>query len=244
MKILCATSGKGGVGKTMTAVNLAKALDALGHRVGLLDLDITGANAMRLLVGKEDYAKYVTHEYKSLPVANVDDIVVMSQCLMKSSDGDAVAMRGEDRRALVKQFVAAMSKENLQYLVCDMPPATGDEIMPLYTDFHDMIKGAVIVTTPSDVAVLDVRKALVYCAKKEVKVLGLVVNQAAFTCQCGKVHDIFGDGEAVKKMIADFKLRHVYNIPIDARLDETPLYRNAELYVPIAKDLIKWRLLN
>jgi ATP-binding protein involved in chromosome partitioning len=191
--IVAVASGKGGVGKSTVAVNLAVALAQDGARVGLMDADIYGPSVPALL-GLESEQPQVQGR-KMLPFTvetSGEPVKVMSMAFFLEDD-QPVVWRGPMLHKALQQFLQDVAWGELDYLVVDMPPGTGDVQLSLSQTVP--LTGAVIVTTPQDVALLDVKKAVVMFEKVGVPVLGLVENMAAFHCPgCGQEHPIFGEG--------------------------------------------------
>jgi ATP-binding protein involved in chromosome partitioning len=190
-KIIAVGSGKGGVGKTTVAVNLALALSQLGQRVGLIDADIYGPN-VPLMMGSSQQPKVtegniivpnLTHGVKTISIGYI-------------SPGDKpMVMRGPMLHQIIRQFLQQVEWGELDYLIIDLPPGTGDVVISLVQTVP--LTGAVVVSTPSDVSLQDARKALEMFAQVNVEVLGIVENMSYFTCpHCGEVIDIFSKGGA------------------------------------------------
>jgi ATP-binding protein involved in chromosome partitioning len=190
-KIVAIGSGKGGVGKTTVAVNLAIALSRLGQRVGLIDADIYGPNVPLMMgsakppvVGEDNRIQpNETHGVKTISIGYI-------------SPGDKpLVMRGPMLHQIIRQFLQQVDWGELDYLVVDLPPGTGDVVISLVQTVP--LTGAVVVSTPSDVALQDARKALEMFAQVNVEVLGIVENMSHFTCpHCHQEIDIFSRGGA------------------------------------------------
>lgn len=186
--VIAVGAGKGGVGKTTVAVNLAIALAAKGSRVGLLDADIYGPN-VPIMLGVQ--AKLETDGEKILPVEKFG-IQCVSMAFL-TGEGEAVIWRGPMLHGVMRQFLHDVRWNDLDYLVIDMPPGTGDVALSLSQ--HVSVTGAVVVTTPQLVSVADSRRAVHMYQKLNVPVLGLVENMSYFTCPgCGRESDLFGRG--------------------------------------------------
>ncbi len=185
-------SGKGGVGKSTVAAGLAVALGARGRRVGLLDVDIHGPSVPRLL-GLEK--GQVTGTEKSINPATTDEGVrVMSVGFLLTGPDDAVIWRGPLKYSLIKQFLKDVEWGELDYLIVDSPPGTGDEPLAV-AQLIDNADGSVIVTTPQVLSVSDVRRSIAFSRKVNLPVLGVVENMSGFACpHCGETSDVFGAG--------------------------------------------------
>jgi len=190
-KIVAIGSGKGGVGKTTVAVNLAIALSRLGQRVGLIDADIYGPNVPLMMGSSQQPAvgpgniiiPNLTHGIKTISIGYI-------------SPGDKpLVMRGPMLHQIIRQFLQQVDWGELDYLIIDLPPGTGDVVISLVQTVP--LTGAVVVSTPSDVSLLDARKALEMFAQVNVPVLGIVENMSHFTCpHCHQEIDIFSRGGA------------------------------------------------
>jgi Mrp family chromosome partitioning ATPase len=186
-------SGKGGVGKSTVAVNLAVALSLGGRRVGLLDVDIHGPRIPKML--RLDRARVRTDNGGMLPV-EIGAIKVMSVGLLLSNADQAVIWRGPMKMGLIRQFLKDVAWGELDYFIVDCPPGTGDEPLSVIQLIQDAT-GAVIVATPQEVALLDVRKSVTFCRELNLPVLGVVENMSGFICpRCGETVDIFKRGGA------------------------------------------------
>jgi ATP-binding protein involved in chromosome partitioning len=205
-------SGKGGVGKSTIAVNLAVALAAVGRKVGLLDIDVHGPSVPKLL-GVDGLPLHGTEE-EIHPFAIGENLRIMSIGFLLRKDDDAVIWRGPMKFNLIKQFLRDVSWGDLDYLVVDSPPGTGDEPLSVAQLLGD-VDGAVIVTTPQDVALLDVRKCINFCRQLSLPVIGVVENMSGFVCpKCGERTDIFKSGGG-EKMAHDMKVPFLGKVPVD-----------------------------
>jgi len=206
-------SGKGGVGKSTVAVSLAVWLSMQGKNVGLLDIDIHGPSIPKLL-HLED-SKVVVEAEMMTPVIYSDTLKVISIGFLLPKDCDAVIWRGPMKHNIVKQFVTEVRWGKLDYLVVDCPPGTGDEPLSI-AQLLGTVDGAVVVTTPQDLAVIDVKKCITFCRQLNVPVLGVIENMSGFVCpHCGKRTDIF-KGSGGRRMAEDFNVPFLGSIPIDA----------------------------
>ena len=204
-------SGKGGVGKSTVAVNLAFALAAEGRSVGLLDVDIHGPSVPRML-HLEDM-KLMSENNKVLPV-EIGTLKVVSIAFMLQNPDDGIIWRGPLKIGVIRQFLADVAWGDLDYLIIDTPPGTGDEPLSVCQFIPDA-SGAVIVTTPQEVAAADVRKSVNFCRQLNFPVLGIVENMSGFVCpKCGEVTEIFA-GDAGAKIAQQFCVPLLGKIPVD-----------------------------
>ncbi|MBU0715524.1 MAG: P-loop NTPase [Verrucomicrobia bacterium] len=204
-------SGKGGVGKSTVAVNLAVSLSLAGKSVGLLDVDIHGPSIPKML--RLDDTKVQIEHGAILPIEK-GGIKVMSIGFLLQNHDDAVIWRGPMKMGVIKQFLQDVEWGELDYLVIDSPPGTGDEPLSV-CQLVKNADGAVIVTTPQDVATTDVRKSITFCRQLSLPVLGVVENMSGFVCpKCGTVTDIFKTGGG-ERMASEMKVPFLGRIPID-----------------------------
>jgi Mrp family chromosome partitioning ATPase len=209
-KIIIA-SGKGGVGKSTVTVNLARALQMKGLRVGILDGDITGPDIPKLL-GIED--EKLRQGPEGIEPAVADGIKAASMALILSSRDTPVVWRGPMKMAAIKQFIQDVNWGDLDFLLVDMPPGTSDEPLTVVQLIPDLA-GAIIVTTPQDVALLDSRKAVNMVKAMKLPVLGIVENMSGLVCpHCGERITIFGSGGG-ESMAEEMDVPFLGAIPID-----------------------------
>lgn len=208
-------SGKGGVGKSTVAVNLAVALAMAGKKVGLLDVDIHGPSVPKLLhVEGTPIAGSGTTLYPVKVGFGDGMLTVMSIGFLLRERDDAVIWRGPRKYGVIKQFLTDVEWGELDYMVVDSPPGTGDEPLAI-AQLIDGADGAVVVTTPQDVAVQDVRRCVAFCRQLELPVLGVVENMSGFTCpRCGEVVHIFG-ADGGRDMAEDMGLPYLGAIPLE-----------------------------
>ena len=207
--IVAVASGKGGVGKSTVAVNLAAGLSELGARVGLFDADIYGPNVPRMV--DADQAPTTTGDQTIVPPEQYG-IKLMSMAFLVGDD-DPVIWRGPMVHKLLTQLVEDVQWGELDYLVLDLPPGTGDTQLTVLQTLP--LTGAVIVTTPQDVAIDDAQKGLEMFGKHDTPVLGIVENMSSFRCpDCESTHDIFGAGGG-EAFAADNDLPLLGSLPLD-----------------------------
>src|SRR5262252_7371351 len=211
--LVAIASGKGGVGKTTVAVNLALALAKLGHKVGLLDADVYGPNVLIMLGTTQE--PQAMHEKRIIPV-QAQGLKMISMGLLNPGDKPMI-WRGPMLHSVITQFLRSVEWGELDYLIIDLPPGTGDVQLTLIQTVA--VTGAVVVTTPSAVALADVRKAIEMFRQVHVEVLGVVENMSTFTCpHCGKSVDIFGHGEGARTA-------HEYGVPVLGEIEIDPRIR-------------------
>jgi ATP-binding protein involved in chromosome partitioning len=211
--LIAVASGKGGVGKTTVAVNLALALAKLGNKVGLLDADVYGPN-VPIMLGSTAEPR-ATAQQRIIPV-EAQGLKMISMGLLNPGD-KPVIWRGPMLHGVITQFLRSVEWGQLDYLVIDLPPGTGDVQLTLIQTVA--VTGAVVVTTPSTVALADVRKAIEMFRQVNVEVLGVVENMSTFVCpHCGKPVDIFGHGEGAKTAIE-------YSVPVLGEIEIDPRIR-------------------
>ncbi len=208
-------SGKGGVGKSTVAVNLAVSLALAGKKVGLLDIDIHGPSIPKILnlEGRSLQAAGET----ILPVEMVENLKVMSIGFLLRGSDDAVIWRGPMKYQMIKQFLKDVQWGNLDFLIVDSPPGTGDEPLSV-VQLLEKADGAIIVTTPQEVALSDVRRCITFCRNLNLPVIGVLENMSGFVCpNCGEKTDVFksGGGEI---MANEMHVPFLGRIPIDPQI--------------------------
>ena len=209
--VICVLSGKGGVGKSTVSVNLASALADSGKKVGLLDVDIHGPSVPTMLGLKPRPLQGNAEAIQPILAGNLK---VMSVGFLNEDIDKPFIWRGPMKMGVIKQFLGDVEWGELDYLVIDCPPGTGDEPLSI-CQLIEHPAGAVIVTTPQKVAAVDVRKSLTFCNKLSMPVLGIVENMSGFVCpKCGEVVHIFNTGGG-EQMAADFGLPFLGALPID-----------------------------
>ena len=208
-------SGKGGVGKTTVATNMAMLFAKRGLKSGILDVDIYGPNVPKLL-GLEGEHPHAEHQ-KLLPVEGPLGLKVMSMGFLLRNSDDAIAWRGPLVGKAIQQFLSDVKWGELDVIVVDLPPGTGDEILSILQSIPE-IDGVIIVSTPQEVAVLDARRAIRLVEKMGVRILGIIENMSEFVCpHCGKSYNLFGEG-VTQKAANEFGIRHLGSLPLDPRI--------------------------
>lgn len=210
-------SGKGGVGKSTVAVNLAISLSLSGKRTGLLDIDIHGPSVPKILnlEGRTVEAMADT----ILPIEVGANLKVMSIGFLLPSQDDAVIWRGPMKYHMIKQFLKDVEWGELDFLIIDSPPGTGDEPLAI-VQLLENADGAVVVTTPQEVALSDVRKSITFCRSLNLPVLGVLENMSGFICpKCGERTDIFKSGGG-EDMAMTMNVPFLGRIPIDPQIVE------------------------
>ncbi len=213
--IIAVASGKGGVGKSTTAVNLALALAAEGAKVGILDADIYGPSQPTMLGISGQPASV---DGKSVEPMQGHGLQAMSIGFMIPGDDTPMVWRGPMVTQALDQLLHQTRWDGLDYLVVDLPPGTGDIQLTLAQKVP--VTGAIIVTTPQDIALIDARKGLKMFEKVDIKILGIVENMSTHICsQCGHEEHIFGSGGG-EKMCADYNVEFLGGLPLDIRIRE------------------------
>jgi ATP-binding protein involved in chromosome partitioning len=210
-------SGKGGVGKTTVAASLAATLAAEGYQVGVLDADIHGPNIPRML--GVDLHQLVSTGEGLRPVEVYPNLKVVSMALISTNADSPIVWRGPIKHNVIKQFLADVEWGDLDFLLVDLPPGTGDEPLSV-AHIIEHVDGSIIVTTPQDVALLDSRKAVGFSRLLKIPVLGIVENMSGMLCpHCNKEIDLFkiGGGEKASK---DLNVPFLGRIPIDPEMVE------------------------
>jgi len=211
-------SGKGGVGKSTVAVNLSIAFSMRGVEVGLMDCDIHGPSVPKML-GIEDERLLGSEEEGIQPVILPPHLKVMSMGFLLSDRDSPVIWRGPLKMTAIRQFLEDVHWGNLDYLIIDLPPGTGDEPLSV-AQLLPQIDGVVIVTTPQDVALVSVRKSINFARKLNMPVIGLIENMSGFVCpHCGKSTPIFKTGGGQKTCI-ELVVPFLGCIPFDPKIVE------------------------
>jgi ATP-binding protein involved in chromosome partitioning len=211
-------SGKGGVGKSTVAANLAMALATSGKKVGLLDVDIHGPSIPKMM-GLES-AQPAAGGGAIRPVLAGPNLSVMSMGFLLQNATDAVVWRGPIKAGLIRQFLSEVAWGDLDVLVVDCPPGTGDEPLSV-AQMLGAGAAAVVVTTPQEMAIADVRRSVTFCQKLQLRVLGIVENMSGFVCpHCSKGTNLFGSGGG-EALAREMKVNFLGGIPLDAQIVES-----------------------
>ncbi len=211
-------SGKGGVGKSSVSANLAATLAKKGYKTGLMDVDVHGPSIAQMF-NITELLDISTDTKQLLPRQINENLTVVSvQALMQDKD-QAVIWRGPAKTGIIKQFVGSVAWGDLDYLIIDAPPGTGDEPLTVVQTIPDA-KG-IIVTTPQEVALADVRKSISFCKTVKMEIIGVLENMAGYTCpHCNKHIDLFKSGGGEKTAKAQ-GLNFLGSIPFDSRVVES-----------------------
>jgi ATP-binding protein involved in chromosome partitioning len=208
-------SGKGGVGKTTVATNLAMSFAKRGVKSGILDVDIYGPNVPKLL-GLEGIRPHVENK-RIVPILGPLNLKVMSMGFLLQNTDDAVAWRGPLVGKVIQQFLSDVNWGELDVMVVDLPPGTGDEILSILQSIPE-IDGVVVVSTPQEVAVLDARRAIRLVKMMGIPILGIIENMSEFVCpHCGESYRLFGEG-VTQKAADELGVQHLGSLPLDPRI--------------------------
>jgi ATP-binding protein involved in chromosome partitioning len=215
--VILILSGKGGVGKSTVAVNLAYALAARGKQTGLLDLDIHGPSIPKML-GLEEH-QLMSDGTSLVPVRMTGTLQVISMAFLLQKRSDPVVWRGAVKGKVIRQFLSDVKWGSLDYLIVDLPPGTGDEALSI-TQIAPNVRGAVIVTTPQDVATLDSTKAITFVEMMNLPVLGVIENMSGLSCpHCHGDIDLFGTGGG-ERIAQEHQVPFLGRIPTDIQMRE------------------------
>ena len=242
-KIIAISSGKGGVGKSTIAVNLAITLKNLKYNVGILDADIYGPSIPKMMGILE---KPKSEDGVNLIPIKKFNIQCMSIGFMISEDTPMI-WRGPMVSSTIKTFTGKVLWENIDFLIIDMPPGTGDALLTFSQEID--IDGAVIITTPQDIAIIDVKRGIEMFKKTNVKIIGIIENMTSFTSGDGMEHFIFGK-DGGKNIAERFDIELLGQIPIDIKIRENsddglPFMENnienkiSNIFTNISKKIVK-----
>lgn len=210
-------SGKGGVGKSSVSANLAARLAQKGYKTGLMDVDVHGPSIAHMF-GMTELLDITPDQQRLMPKEINENLKVVSvQALMQDKD-QAIIWRGPAKTGMIQQFVGSVEWGELDFLVIDAPPGTGDEPLTIVQNIPEAL--GVIVTTPQEVALADIRKSISFCKTVKLKTLGIVENMAGFKCpHCAESIDLFKNGGG-EKTAKDQGLNFLGSIPFDTRVVE------------------------
>ena len=230
-------SGKGGVGKSMVAVNLAYGLLFQGKAVGILDIDIHGPSLAKM-VGIEDRRLSFSDNEVIEPIAITSSLKIVTIASLLEDADTPIIWRGPLKMKLISQFLGDVNWGELDYLVIDSPPGTGDEPLSI-TQLVPRLSGAIIVTTPQEIALLDSRKSVNFAKSLKLPVIGIIENMSGLICpHCGKEIDLFKTGGG-EKAAAELKVAFLGRIPIEPAIvdstDEGRLFIRAYGKTPTAR---------
>ncbi len=212
MKTIVVMSGKGGVGKSTVAANLAYKLSNDGFSVGIFDSDFHGPTIPKMLGVRGKKMRPDQNQESIKPVDASPNLKVISMDFLLPDDDSAVIWRGPMKMKVINQMVEDVEWGDIDYLVIDLPPGTGDEPLSIAQQIPD-VTGAVIVTTPQDVALQAVKRSINFAKKLDMDVLGVVENMSSFKCpNCGETIELFGEGGG-KKMSEDIGVPFLGSVP-------------------------------
>jgi len=232
-------SGKGGVGKTTVAVNLAYSLAMKGYDVGVLDVDIHGPNVCKMF--GVDNERLTGTSSKINPIQILDNLKIVSTASLIETPDTPVIWRGPLKMKVISQFLRDVNWGKLDYLIIDAPPGTGDEPLSVAQLIPDL-NGAVVVTTPQEVAVLDSRKSIQFAKKLNIPYIGVIENMSGFICpHCGKEINLFKKGGGIKAA-EELHVNFLGDIPFE--LDMVELSDNGKVFVKYKKNSIILKKVN
>lgn len=215
-KKILVMSGKGGVGKSTVSVNLALGLAQAGYKVGLMDVDIHGPDVIRMLDMKGSIEAPASPDALVPTLKYNENLKVVSLEYMMRDRDEAIIWRGPMKIQAIRQFISDMDWGELDYLIIDAPPGTGDEPLTVAQTIPNL--RAIVVTTPQKVAIADVRKSINFCKTVDVEIVGVVENMSGFICpHCNKTVDIFKQGGG-EELARELDLPFLGKIPMDPRI--------------------------
>ncbi len=241
-------SGKGGVGKSTVAVNIARSLEKMNFRVGMMDIDIHGPSLEKML-NIEDKNLMQTPDGFMVPIAVNENFYAATIASLLENDSTPVIWRGPMKSNFINQMFDSFKWPELDYLVIDCPPGTGDEHLTIIQTIG-IVTGAVIVSTPQEIACVDVKKAINFLNQMSVNIFGIVENMSYYECpECKSKIEIFKKG-GIEKLTNEFKLPLLGSLPIDTAIGEscengssimenTKASKSAEIFKEITAKIVK-----
>ena len=241
-------SGKGGVGKSTVAVNIARTLEKMNFKVGMMDIDIHGPSLEKML-NIENKKITQTPEGLMVPIAVNENFHAATIASLLEDDSTPVIWRGPMKSNFINQMFDSFKWPELDYLVIDCPPGTGDEHLTIIQTIG-IVTGAVIVTTPQEIACVDVKKAINFLNQMSVNIIGVVENMSYYECpECKTKIEIFKRG-GIEKLTQEFKLPLLGTLPIDTAIgescengssiiDNSGALKSVEIFSEITKKIVK-----
>ena len=210
--VILVLSGKGGVGKTTTAVHLAQEL-AKNYAVGILDLDLCGPNVQKAMKVSEQDIIQTSEGWE--PVMVNKNLCIMSISFLLKKETDPIIWRGPKKNSMISQFVQEVNWPKLDFLIVDTPPGTSDEHISAVQVFKPLSNlHALLISTPQNASLLDVQKEVEFCLASNLHILGLIENMSGYTCECGQVCNIFSSGGS-KELCKQMNIEFLGDIPIE-----------------------------
>ncbi|XP_045448901.1 cytosolic Fe-S cluster assembly factor NUBP2 homolog [Melitaea cinxia] len=218
-QVILVLSGKGGVGKSTVSTQLALTLKEKGFKVGLLDIDLCGPSVPYLLNLENQNIHQGPEGWVPVYLDNEQKLGVMSIGFLLKSRNDAVVWRGPKKTSMIKQFLEDVYWQDLDYLIIDTPPGTSDEHITVMENLRQVPQcSAILVTTPQEVAIEDVRKEITFCRKTGIPIMGIIENMSGYECpKCSECTNIFSTGGG-KSLAEISKIQYLGSIPIDPRI--------------------------
>ncbi|KAG6452144.1 cytosolic Fe-S cluster assembly factor NUBP2 homolog [Manduca sexta] len=218
-RVILVLSGKGGVGKSTVSTQLALTLKESGYRVGLLDIDLCGPSVPYILNLEGQSIHQGPYGWVPVYLDNEQNLGVMSIAFLLESRNDPVIWRGPKKTAMIKQFLEDVCWDELDFLIIDTPPGTSDEHITVMENLRQVPQcSAILVTTPQQVAIEDVRKEITFCKKTGIPILGIIENMSGYECpNCSECTNIFSSGGG-KSLAEIAKLKFLGSVPIDPRV--------------------------
>ncbi|ORX51060.1 P-loop containing nucleoside triphosphate hydrolase protein [Piromyces finnis] len=233
--IVMVLSGKGGVGKSSVSVQVALSLVQKGFKVGILDIDLCGPSIPRMLGIQNKQIHQSSNGWVPVYVDNDKNFSAMSVGFLLENQDDAVVWRGPKKSAMIKQFLEDVCWGELDYLVIDTPPGTSDEHISIVEYLSNLNPIAVLVTTPQNVAISDVKKELNFCKKVGVSISGIIENMSGYVCpHCSDCTPIFSSGGG-EKLAKEYNVKFLGKVPIDPKFIEC--MEKTDTFVESYKDL-------